>query len=78
MRELAVPVDRGQEVVEVVGHAAGELADGLHLLGLVKLVVFLGELQLHRMPVGDVVSVQQDTPSMGPDLIERAVEAMRR
>ncbi len=35
--QVAVAVDRGQEVVEVVGDAAGELADGLHLLGLDEL-----------------------------------------
>ena len=34
--ELAVAADRGQQVVEVVSHAAGELADGLHLLCLAQ------------------------------------------
>ena len=47
--ELAVAADRGQQVVEVVRHAAGELADGLHLLCLAQLVLeaqasFLGLL----------------------------------
>ena len=33
-RQLAVTVDHLQQVVEVVRDAAGELADGLHLLRL--------------------------------------------
>ena len=37
--ELAVAADRGQQVVEVVGDAAGELADGLHLLRLAQLAL---------------------------------------
>ena len=35
--ELGVAEDHAEEVVEVVGDAAGELADGLHLLGLEQL-----------------------------------------
>ena len=42
--------DRAQQVVEIVGDAAGELADRLHL-------VALGELELHRLLVGDVEGV---------------------
>ena len=37
-RELAVAEDHAQEVVEVVGDAAGELPDRLHLLGLAELL----------------------------------------
>ncbi len=49
--ELVGPqADGGQQVVEIVGDAAGELADGLHL-------VALGELELHRLLVGDVEGV---------------------
>ena len=40
-------VDRGQEVVEVVRHPAGELADRLHLLAL-------HELRLERLQLGRV------------------------
>ncbi|MNQ68239.1 hypothetical protein D3C85_827890 [compost metagenome] len=40
-------LDGGQQVVEVVGHAAGQLAHGLHLLGL-------RQLQLHRLLRRDV------------------------
>ena len=42
--------DRGQHVVEVVGDAAGELADRLHLLAL-------RELLLERALLGDVEGV---------------------
>ncbi len=45
--EVAVAVDGGQEVVEVVGDAAGELADRLHLLGL-------DELGLEGLELGGV------------------------
>jgi len=34
LQQLAVPQNDGQQVVEVVRHAAGEPSDGLHLLGL--------------------------------------------
>src|ERR1700736_4666106 len=37
--ELEVPGDHHKQVVEIVGDAARELADGLHLLALVKLLL---------------------------------------
>ena len=46
-QEVAVAVDRGQQVVEVVGDAAGELADRLHLLAL-------DELRLEGLELGGV------------------------
>ena len=46
-REVGVAADRGEQVVEVVRDAAGELADGLHLLRLPELV-------LEPVPRGDV------------------------
>ena len=33
-QQIAVPENDGQQIVEVVGHAAGESSDGLHLLRL--------------------------------------------
>ena len=36
--QVAIAQDRGQDVVEVVGHAARQAADGVHLLGLPKLL----------------------------------------
>ena len=32
--QLQVPADDGQKIVEVMGYAAGELAHGVHFLGL--------------------------------------------
>ena len=40
-QDAAAPEDHGQHVVEVVGDAAGELADRFHLLRLAQLVVAL-------------------------------------
>ena len=45
-----------QQVVEVVGDAAGELADGLHLLGL-------RQLQLELLLLGDVHQIGHQRPS---------------
>jgi hypothetical protein len=36
--------DHGQQIVEIVGNAAGELAQRLHLLRLAKLLLGLGAL----------------------------------
>ncbi len=38
-QKLGIADDRGQHIVEVMGDAARELADGLHLLGLVELLL---------------------------------------
>ena len=46
-QQLAVAENHGQQVVEVVRHAAGQPADGLHLLRLL-------ELLLQRAAFGDV------------------------
>ena len=46
-QELGAAQDDGQQVVEVVGDAARQLADGVHLLRL-------PELLLERAPLGDV------------------------
>jgi hypothetical protein len=46
-------LDGGQQVVEVVRHAAGQLADGLHLLRL-------GQLKLHLLLLGHVDHVGHD------------------
>src|SRR5882762_1793278 len=48
LRKLAVPQDRPEDVVEVMGDAAGERPDRLHLLRLpqLRLQVFLVDLRL--------------------------------
>jgi hypothetical protein len=52
-RQVGIAVDRGEEVVEVVGHAAGELPDRFHLLRLPQLL-------LERYPFGDVARVRDE------------------
>ena len=37
--QAEVPLDNRQDVVEIVRHAGGELADGLHLLRLAQLLL---------------------------------------
>ena len=52
-QKVTVAVDRRQQVVEVMRHAAGELADGLHFLGL-------DELRLKRLELGRVGEHRQN------------------
>ncbi len=44
LREIEPADDDGEHIVEVVSDAAGELADGLHLLSLAQLVFGAGAL----------------------------------
>ena len=53
-RHRGVALDDGEQVVEVVGDAAGENAQALQLLGLQHLVVDAGALLLGAQPPGDV------------------------
>ena len=43
-QQIEIGDHRHQQIVEIVGHAAGDLADGLHLLRLAQLL--LGALAL--------------------------------
>ncbi len=66
---VGAQADGGEQVVEVVRHAAGELADGFHL-------VALGKLAFERLLVGDV-----DQPGGRSGLSHRQIElsgALRR
>ena len=47
-QQVAMARDRRQEVVEIVGHAACQLANGLHLLALHKLC-------LQRLQLGGII-----------------------
>jgi hypothetical protein len=53
VKDGGVAEDAGEEVVEVVGDAAGELADGFHHLGLPQML-------LGRELIGDVAAVDED------------------
>lgn len=59
--------DAGQQIVEVVRQAAGELADRLHLLRLPQRLLGLAQPLLRAQAVGDVVGelVGADAPSLG-------------
>ena len=48
--------DDGEQIVEIVGDPAGELADGLHLLRLAQRLLGFGEPRLRRQPLGHVVN----------------------
>jgi hypothetical protein len=62
--DLAVAADDGQQVVEVVRDAAGELPDRLHLLRLAELVLehaALGHVAQHeQMAAGEELGVRAD------------------
>ena len=56
-QELQIADDDGEQIVEIVGDAAGELAHGLHLLRLAELLLHLpalGDVFLDRDEVGDL------------------------
>ena len=52
-KQIGITDDRLQDVVEIMRHAAGELADRLHLLGL-------GELPLELALLARIESIEQD------------------
>ena len=76
-QELAVAEDHGQQVVEVVGDAAGEAADRLHLLRLAELLL---ELLLARKVAHDRdVTAGADVGGRDElDLAQAAVRALER
>ena len=54
-RETSVPIDRGQQVVEVVGDAAGKLSNSFHLLRLAQLIFELlsfGDVARYALDAG--------------------------
>ncbi len=50
-QKIAIAHDGLQKIVEIMRHPAGQLTDGLHLLGL-------GELRLERLLFGGVDDVE--------------------
>src|SRR2546421_231074 len=64
-KEVGVPVDDGQEVVEVVRDAARQQSHGLHLLGLAQLFVALAKRQLGLAAVGNISSVNNNPSYRG-------------
>jgi hypothetical protein len=73
-QEVAVAQDAGEQVVEVVGDAAGQLAHRLHLLGLAELLLAPAERLLRRLLLGDI-AMEHDRPA---DLVRGAANRHRR
>ena len=44
LEQLEIRHDDGKQIIEIVGHATGQLTHGLHFLGLAKL--FLGTIMI--------------------------------
>jgi hypothetical protein len=52
----SIPYDRGKDIIEIMGHSAGELSDGLYFLGLTDLIFKLSAL-------GHIVCRAEHSPS---------------
>jgi hypothetical protein len=77
--ELMVAGDDEQQVVEVVGDAAGELTDSLHLLGLRQAPLALPQRFLDVLAVAQVVDhAGEVAPALCGELAYREVERKRR
>ena len=74
----AVAADDGEQVVEVVGHAAGQAADGLHLLRLAELLLqlaALGDIDSDAAQVGGTAGTVGDGELVEQPVVD--VVAMR-
>ena len=69
-RQLGVADDRRQEVVELVGHSAGQRADRLPLLRLQELALKLQPVELGLAPGGDVVRRADDADHLAGGVAE--------
>ena len=58
-QQRGMAVDDGEDVVEIVGDAAGELADGFHFLGLAQLLFQAFLRQGRLLAFGNIAHVQQ-------------------
>jgi len=54
LEKTRVPEDSGEDVVEVVGHSAGQGSDRFHLLRLAKLLFALAERVLRRLALREI------------------------
>jgi len=81
-QQIGVPEDRRQDVVEIVRHARGQLADGFHLLRLAQLLLHatpLGDVDGGHEQVGLVIERHAGEPARQPHIaIERRVEMRSR
>ena len=75
LQQLQVAGDHEQQVVEVVGDAAGELADGLHLLRLRQPALALSQGLLDMLAVADVVDhASEIAAAVGFEFADRQVQ----
>ena len=65
-------LDDGQQVVEIVGDAAGQLAERLHLLGLAELLLGLGALLDLDLELGIGVGLSASARSSSSRLARRS------
>ena len=73
--EVAVAEDDGEQVVEVVGDAAGEASDGFHLARLLELILQSAARVFHLHPCLEIV----DQPLLGTlNLARHDVESTRQ
>ena len=83
-QEIGVPQHRGQDVIEVVRHAAGQLPDGLHLLRVAELLFqhhAVGDVHLDAVDVDDAVRLEPRRPAAPvppPDALRRLVADLER
>ncbi len=74
--DFDVAIDDGQQVIEVVGNASGELAHGLHFLGLHELffeVLLTGDILRQDVQERDLAGMVADGASADEDLDYRAI-----
>ena len=80
IEQRRVALDAHEDVVEVVGDAAGQRADGLHLLRLLQLPLELLALRLGALALGDVpdhAAKARRPPRRIPDQRNRKLEVLR-
>jgi hypothetical protein len=65
-KQLRIPANGHQQVVEVMRHASRQAADRLHLLGLPKLLVALLQCVLGLLALGDVADDGGERQAVGP------------
>ena len=79
LEQLQVAGDDQQQIVEVVGDAAGELADRLHLLRLRQAPLALPQRLLDMLAVAEVVDhAGEIAPAIGLELADRQMQRKRR
>src|SRR5215470_13535829 len=71
LRGFEIADDDGEQIVEIVCHTAGELADGFHLLPFEQPLARLLEHFLGQMPFGDVARHFRKTDELARIVVDR-------